>query len=196
MAKKKFKMPPEEEKIDCKSAAYHLFQTGQLGNGPRRWSSLGDLYADDYRGLVTVRYAVAGTKFTAAHIPFDEVPARVAGWIKQGAQESLFRPNESLPDQALAIQGEFIYKDPLGANLRYSTEKGLSMRQAMEKPLYATGLRAKELLKHYFDPNSLEAFHALMERFPSAAIEFACYEKFVGVIPRRNVIFFEARTNW
>ncbi len=189
---KNFKYPVEPEVIDCKSAAYALFQKGEFGNAPRRWSSLEDLYASDYRGLVTVRYANPDRSYTAAHIPFAEVPARVAEWVSKGADARLFRPNESLPDEVLAIQGEF-FTTFGGHNLRYSTAKGLSMRQAMTNPQYAEGYRALALMAHFMDANSMEDFRELLERFPDSVFEFATYERPVGVLPRRNTIIFEIR---
>jgi hypothetical protein len=193
--KSKVRMPAPVPLISTKAAAYRLFHAGAFGNSPRSWASLDALYASDYRGPVTIRYAEPHRPFSATHIPFNEVPARVAEWVRQGARLDFFRPNESLPDHRLLIQGEYldVGVQPLGDYLRYSTAPGLNMRAAMAEALHARGYRVMALLRLFMDPDSLDAFFDLRRRYPNSVIEFCTYSVFVGQIPRRNTIFFELR---
>ena len=49
------------------------------------------------------------------------------------------------------------------------------------------------LLNRFMDPSSRDDLDVLLEQYPEAAVEFACFSVNVGTIPRRNTVFWEVR---
>ena len=54
-------------------------------------------------------------------------------------------------------------------------------------------LETRMLLAKYMDAASRDDLDMLLEQYPDAAIEFACFSVYVGVIPRRNSVIWEVR---
>lgn len=56
-----------------------------------------------------------------------------------------------------------------------------------------SGSAVLALVDEFMDPASRTDLDALLELYPDATIEFACFPCAVGVIPSRNTIFWEVR---
>lgn len=179
-------------RIDTKAQFYRLWHAGLLGNKPRSWQTLADVYADGYTGLLTLRHTkVAGGKSVYA-VPRLDVPAVLESLAREGVPAEHVTYNESAPDDQLLIQGE-VMRGIRGLELHYSTTPGLSMREAMKFARSLHGVSAQAVLDLYLDANSLEDVELLFEKYPDSVIEFGTYRRNVGCLPRRNTLIWEVR---
>lgn len=101
--------------------------------------------------------------------------------------------NESMPDEALTIQGE-VTRAPGGLYLRCDRTPGLKMKDAMAVAKDAWGVHAKLVLDHFLWPNSLDDVEILLDTYPDHVVEFSTYDRAVGDQPRRNTIIWEVRS--
>ena len=155
----------------------------EFGNRPRAYLSADDLAQDvGFDGLVSVRSLVPGGP--ASYM----VPARA---VRDGSvvfpHNVIFQ--ESMPDEHLRIQGS-VRRDVMGLELEFSTTPGLKFREAVErKGSVARGLQAVMVLRAHLDPTGLDLVMRLLDVFPDAVVEFACYNTRVGVLHQHTVVF-------
>lgn len=176
--------------IRSKAEFYRLWHAGLLGNKPRTWANLAQLFASGYPGPVGIRtVGVSGGK-VRYRVPLEEVAAVVHTW--PGTPTF----SEPMPDHLRLIQGE-VMNGTNGLELTYSLANdgtGLPMmREAMRRPERATGIVAAVLLTHYLWPASLEEIRRLLEDYPDSVIEFGAHDCAVGELPRRNTVIWEVR---
>lgn len=180
-------------KIATKTQFYDLWQAGLLGNRPAAWPSLRDLQHSGFEGFVTIRYkGGAGGGFARTHVRVSEIGRIVEELQDRGLNAERLTFHESMPDELLLIQGE-VTRVARGLELTYSKETNTPMREAMRRPLLASGLAASQLLNRFLDPNSRDDLEMLLEQYPDAVVEFGTYAVDVGVFPRRNTIIWEVR---
>lgn len=177
--------------INSKNEYYTLWKNLCLGNRIALFENLDDYLASGFDGPTSIRYRQPGSPYKAFYVPTAKVPDVVEKFISQGASRDQFTFNESTPDDDLLIQGEMVYLVG-GLHLTYSTDN-CSMKQAMEKPQHAVGLRAIGLLKYYLNPKSYDMVQELFELYPDSVIEFGAYSRHLGVMPGHNTVIWEVR---
>lgn len=124
-------------------------------------------------------------------VPWPLVLETAAQWRSEGRD---FIMDDGAPDQYRNLQGEVI-----------RTEKGMEgfldlVGKLPMRPAMAAGhmkhygyLQTKLLLERYMDPSSRDDLEEIFELFPDHAVEFSCFSVYVGVLPRRNTLFWEVR---
>jgi hypothetical protein len=121
----------------------------------------------------------------------DEVCPKIEEWMKEGAELDRITFSEAINDSAITIQGE-VQEGINGWDLRYSNDK-VPMRKAMDKCLHAKGLTARMMLEHHMDSASLDDLKDLLDTYPGAVVEFTTLSEDLGLVPRRNTVFWEVR---
>lgn len=179
-------------KIINKEMSFLLYDNGCFGNKLKTWNNADDVFADDYCGDVTMRYASKYGKWCKYNVPQKEIQAVVDLWRKDGADEQLIRYNESAPDDTLLIQGEFAEDVNHRYILSYSTDK-VKMRTAMELPEELTGNQALDKIKNSLSLDSLYNMLRLLNTYKYAVVEFSTYDHYLGNCPGNNTIFWEVR---
>lgn len=170
--------------ITCKEDSLALLVKGALGNRLATWNTREVFMREAPRES---HYSVRLPKRDQPAIYNQTYMQVVDRWVWQN-----LIVNESAPDHQLVMQGE-VCESPYGLELRYSTECGLKMRQAMRASRRARGLQAHMLLRSVLWPSDLEDLRALFDQYPGAVVEFSSYEVSVGEIPGRNTLFWEVR---
>lgn len=170
-----------------------MYEQRKFGNMLRTWATLDEFFASSYTGSVSLRYkGNHGGGFAAYGVSRDEVESKIAQWISEGAVPSLIKINESAPDDEILFQGE-VMRSPNYLSMRYSTLKE-GMRTALyTKQSHVEGLQAVMLLKTSIDPASWDEFQDLLEIYDDAVVEFSIWNVDIGMVPRRNTIFWEVR---
>lgn len=188
---------------------YARYIMGGFGNKPRTWADWKELAESDYNGLVTARDMKPGGP-CHYRVPARDIRAAYKHWQRwKDAENHLyvplpqqraafspaaFRYNESMPDEHLVLQGN-VWMGERGLRLEYSCEKNIGHRDAVNQPYLkeAEGLLTYSLLRVHLYPSSFEDLMELLDEYEGATIEFSAYSRSVGVIPHRNVIFWECR---
>jgi hypothetical protein len=68
------------------------------------------------------------------------------------------------------------------------------MRVALDlKKEVATGLVARELVRHFMTPSSHEDWLALLDRYQGHVFEVSIYDRCLGDVPGRNALVWEIR---
>jgi hypothetical protein len=180
-----FPPPPK-----TKEEFYRRYMAGEFGNRPTSWACFSDLVASGYEGRVGIRNMVPGGPFHYG----VKVSDLKAGCWPAGAHPSSSRFSTAMPDDRLAVQGN-VQVAVGGLTLEYSCEKNVSHRQAVRQPLlrHAYRLEAVGLLRTHLWGTSLDDINELLHNYPGAVIEFSAYETAVGLLPRRNTVFWEVR---
>lgn len=182
-----------ERTITSKTEMYALYHSGKFGNKLLTWNSLDDYKRSGFARPVVLRYkGKAGGGWVAYEVSHDEVDTIVASWLREGAQRDLIAVNESAPDHELLLQGE-VMRSTDHLSLRYSIAK-LPMRKALaECQKHARGIEANMILRSAMDAASWDDLNSLLDEYDGAVVEFSTWARDVGVIPRRNTVFWEVR---
>jgi hypothetical protein len=185
-------MACEAVKITSKAEFYRLWEAGALGNRTQLFYTLEEALAS---GVPTIgfRMAVKGGGGAWEKGSRDEAPLIHARWIAAGRT---FVMDGSVPNDQTLVQGEVCRAFRGLESYLVVGGPGLPpMRQTMAAGLHRsygpTATRA--ILERWMDPSSQDDLYALLELYPDATIEFACFAVDVGVIPNRNTIFWETR---
>jgi len=160
---------------------YRRYMLGEFGNRPRTWASREELATSGYEGRVTIRSLESGGRC------LFQVPVEHAL-----NSDGDCRFNESMPDDALLIQGEVCLRED-GMWLTFSQERGLTMREAMRQSNTVRNIVAHRLLEKHMDPNSYDDVMCLLLKYRDAAVEFGTYSVKVGNCPHRNTVIWEVR---
>jgi hypothetical protein len=184
-------------KITSKAQFFEKWMAGELGNRTRLWK-------DPFLALEEAR------KFGIKEIGFREI--RPAGTVGAGKWEKV--PREEVLCAALKWREEgrkFLMDDGVPADRTTligevcRTYKGLEGYLAVEckmpmRPAMAAGkltprspLDTLFLIRKYMDPSSQEDLWLLLDTYPDAAVEFACFSVDVGIYPHRNTMMWEVR---
>jgi hypothetical protein len=179
--------------VATKEQMYALYKRGAFGNHLRTWDSFDEWRASGYAGEVSMRVSLTnGGSLCEYRVTPDRAPEIAAAWRKSGISPGQIKVNESAPDELLTIQGEIARTDD-GLVVRYNTEVGLKMREAMARATHAYRLEAEFLLRSHLTPASHEDVTALLDRYPGCVIEFSSYAVPLGNCPGRNTIIWEVR---
>jgi hypothetical protein len=171
--------------VTNKHLMYALLQGGRFGNAMQVWSSVDEVLASGYVGLVSIRSREVSHPVRLYHVPTCELREVVAGLGNRAAGSLTFC--ESPADELRLINGELC-----DGSLFYSQAK-LPMRFALERDgCQVHGLRAKMLLRSCLTPGDYEWLEALQEDFPGHVIEFTGFSRRVGNL-RRQMCVWEVR---
>jgi hypothetical protein len=174
--------------IPNKEASYKLFEAGRFGNKPQTWPSLDELIASGFNGLVALRYKEPGSRFCRIGMTLQQLIQQRETWISEGADPKKFTFIDGSLENIRQFQGE-IQRSERYYDLTYTLEDG-PMRVALAKQtLHATGLKAYGLMKKYMDPADFDWMQELFDEWPTAVIEFTCFQKTSGSCRRRAHIW-------
>lgn len=185
-------MRPVTSKIDF----VRRYQAGEFGNRAPTWDHLSEwerdpMGIDQPDGcLFHIRNRIAGGP-TWYNLTRDQLVIKWRKLENKGKAYNLYISSMA-PHQHNAIQGE-IRQSGNHYDLIYSLEKGIPMRNALQRPRYATGTIVHPMLQHHFDPWSYEWMLCLLEDYPDHVLEFSCFNVNWGTIPGRNVVWWEVR---
>jgi hypothetical protein len=115
-------------------------------------------------------------------------------YLKQHRSEGILF-DEAANDDWMTFQGE-VMPDESHLYLRYST-RACHQRELWASGIYehAWGLRASMLLQKYMDTDSWININEIMCDYHFPIVEFACFDRPVGVL-RTNVVIWEVRTDY
>jgi len=179
------------ESVLSKKQNYRLWQSGAYGNKLRAWRTVEEWRVSGFCGQVSLRtLGFGGGKCCYDVAPYDVVYI-LARWDIEGVSRDNVMINESAPDNAVILQGE--YDNELWGTFRYSTAQ-LKMRDALRKASQETyGLRSDMLLRGAMTPSSYEDWRVLLDQYPKHILEVSIYDRCLGDIPDRNALVWEIR---
>ncbi len=163
-----------------KQEFYGRYRLREFGNMPSSWESKDSLRESGFSGTVTARPKIAGGKCLYC---LSVAEAIDLDW------DAFY--NESMPDDFLRIQGA-VYRGESGIEMDYSLHPGMTMRDAMRKPLNASGSPVRLILESLLFPASCDDVFELLELY-DGVVEFGAYSRTVGYLPNRNTVIWEVR---
>ena len=176
--------------ISSKREFFDLWRRGALGNTPRTWL---DAQAAWRSGAPLVAFREVGCGGGGRHdiVPHADVLRTAEEWRAAGRSYSL---DETTPDHLCVLQGE-VGRTWRGLEGLCGTYTRLRMRESLRAGLLRPigGATVLAWMERFMDPSSRDDVLALLDLYPAAMVEFACYERDVGVIPGRNTIIWEVR---
>lgn len=176
--------------IRSKKAFYDLWRAGILGNRPETFDSLSQAYESSAR-LIGFREVgkAGGGKWEA--VPRCQVFETARQWQIEGRAFTL---DGAAPNEQTTLHGE-VCRTYRGTEGFMAVEPRCAWRMAQSARIFRerTPLQTRLLIQKYMDPSSRDDLDMLLDLYPDAAIEFSCYPVDVGVIPRRNTLFWEVR---
>ncbi|MEK6800848.1 MAG: hypothetical protein AABY10_04180 [Nanoarchaeota archaeon] len=184
----------DPQTIKNKQEYYALYERGLLGNKPKTWRSYEEIVDSGWTERVCMRSRKGiGRSKTLFNLELSDVPKKIEEWRKEfQIGEEAISFNQSMPDEKLSLQGEFMRCEK-GLYLYYTTAKK-PMNQAFEtEAKHASGISALELMKSNLNPESFCDLEELLDQFPNDVFEFSAYDICVGNIPGRNTIVWEVR---
>ena len=171
------------------------YKAGEFGNRPRTWNTLEQFkkwcWRDNNPDEVVVgktfhlRNKKAGGK-TSYHLG----AVRLCQYWKRMPNPSSWYASEMAPHHCNVIQGEATL-EPCGLFLTYNTERDVTMREAMTRPSYATGLKARTLLQRLCLRGQEWLWH-LLDTYDQSVVEFSSFSTQYGIEDMRTV-FWEVR---
>ena len=182
--------------ILTKKQNYRLWQSGAFGNKLRAWRTVEEWQASGFGGSVSLRCLRDNPNGERGPCMYDVASGEVEFWIDEFARTSFVRRdeimiNESAPDEAVVLQGEYL--NELQGGLYYSRVQ-LKMRDALRiAPEGALGLRADMLLRGAMTPSSYDDWRLLLDAYPGHVLEVSIYDRCLGDVPGRNALVWEIR---
>lgn len=171
---------------------YRLWQSGAFGNKLRSWRTVKEWKESGFAGSVSLRTLGAGGGLCAYDVNPARVESTVEVWVEyRGVPASNIMINESAPDDAVILQGE--YDNELWGCFHYSTLQR-KMRDALrEAPQETYGLRSDMLLRGVMTPSSYSDWRVLLDQYPNHVLEVSVYDRCLGDTPGRNALVWEVR---
>jgi hypothetical protein len=177
--------------IDSKRKFYELWADGALGNRTQLFYTLDEAMASGVEKIGFRAMGRGGGAWERASRRAD-VPEIYARWKAAGRT---FVMDDGVPNDKTRMQGELVRRH-LGIEGFLAVGTSIPpMRQSIAAGMHRHYgyLETRVLLQQFMDPASRDDIDALFERYPDAAIEFACFSVNVGVIPGRNTMIWEVR---
>ena len=188
--------------ILTKKQNYALWQSGAFGNKLRAWRTVEEWQASDYLGPVSLRTLGLGNGPCRYDVPRFEVFSVISWWVDcfDIPRDSIML-NESAPDDAVVLQGEYLndiplYTESLEAQWGYflhSCAKCKMLDALRLAPAVSTGLRSDLLIREAMSPSSHDDWQILLERYPGHVFEVSIYDRCLGDVPGRNALVWEVR---
>lgn len=158
-----------------------LFDAGDFGNYIIQWRDHNAwLMQSNSTGKYVLRQwkrKLGGSGYCEYNLTELQVVKEIKRLRDEGEDMSTYCISEAMPDHAVVLQGEY-FAGP--STLLYSTALK-HMRPALaEDGKHAYGPHADLIIKHGMCGRGYEKFRELIEKYPTAVIEFSCYSKSVG----------------
>lgn len=177
-------------KITSKAEFFQLWKAGVLGNRNHLFDTLQQAIDSGFPeiGFRELGKAGGGAWCKAAR---EDVCGVYSTWVIAGRK---FIMDSSAPNEQSTLIGE-ICRTFRGLEGHMGISNGLSMRAAMKQGLLIprTGSTILAMFEKYMDASSQDDIQSLLELYPDATIEFACFSCDVGIIPNRNTLVWEVR---
>jgi hypothetical protein len=186
-----------ERKIPDKAAFYVPYVDGLLGNTIRQWdhAEFFALPSSEQPSTIAVRVKIPDNPWMKYEMTIPAAAAYCDELVgRHGLAYSDLNLSEHAPDNLTTLQGE-VMRTAEGLYLRVlENVPGLRMRFALEHPevQHLTSLRALMMLQKHADAPSMDWIRGLLDEYPSAIIEFACYSISCGV-KGLNTLIWEVR---
>jgi hypothetical protein len=178
-------------KITSKSQYYELASRGIFGNKFRTWNTIEEYQNSGFTGPTRFRSKVPGSAFFTTAPPFygDVVRRAYEKLISRGARSGDLIFCEAAPEEFLTFQGE-LTRDWAGRlQLSWSTEPGITNREAMTRARRSSGLEGALMLGHYLDPGDHDDLMQMLDDYPDHVVEFSVYSKAAGILDRRMIVW-------
>lgn len=178
--------------IGNKRQMYAMFEAGEFGNKTRSWAVVDDYLANDFPGLVALRYMERPGGPCIYGLKREAIPEYIESWIKQGCKREYIHISETLDPNNIRLAGE-VQRTENYLDLHYYDKPGHHMRNGLRYyGKNTSGLMALGLLHKYMDAPSSDQLHHLLDTYSGHVVEFTCCESSVGEL-RYNTIFWEVR---
>lgn len=165
--------------INTKTKMYRYLQAGKFGNTMQIFDSLEK--APNINNL-----GVRFMKIGSINRCIPNISKRDLLRLKLDLSEAkIFVCPENVGGNVLNAE---LMRSHEGLNLRYKVGN-MIMRQAMNAPDRAIGLRAKMILQCYLDATSYDTLMDLLDLYPDHVIEFSVFDKAMGIFERRTIIW-------
>jgi len=176
--------------IDSKKKFTGLYHQGVFGNASPTWGTYDEFISSSYGGLVHVRNKVAGGQTFYNLLRFEDISKACRSLGKEGYYISAMAPHTGHG----TVQGE-VCRSERHLDLTLTTGK-LPMHEALLTDYTAIlhGLHAESALQRWMDVNSYEWVQYLFDAYPDHVIEFSCFDRYWGTVPRRNTVIWEVRS--
>ena len=186
-------MSEKTNRINSKKDCYELYQKGFFGNKPITWNSIEEIVQSKWQEGICIRGI---KKIGRTKVKYDlslEEAKNYVNLLKEGGiLEKDLTFNQSLPNNELTIQGEFMRSEK-SYSLLY-TEVKEPMNLALKKESkWVEGVTALTIIKEKFSPSSYEDLQTIFDLFPDSIIEFSTYRINLGSLPNRNTLIWEVR---
>lgn len=195
--------------IRTKAEFYDLYYKFALGNTIRQWEydEFKRLYlagSPELPETIAVRVKLPNNPFMRYHLSLKGALEYVEQLKHEhGIARELTQFSEHAPDHVVKLQGEICRPDYSNLYLRYDdrcvqvsgpNDPPCRIRYVLEsnRVKHAIGLTAHLILKENMDGPSWDCLQELLQIYPDAVIEFAVYDKPVGVLGW-NTITWEVR---
>jgi hypothetical protein len=181
---------PAKGSVETKQDYYRRSETLEFGNKLQVWPDFWSWRCSGYKGGIRFRSrARASGAFTLGPpIPFDDVPSAYYKLLDEGYSESELLFCEAALHEFTVIQGE-VCRSSRGLELTWSIEPGITVREAMTRAKYSSGLAVKLILESRLDPVDYEDLMELLDTYPDHVVEFSVFSTDMGVLGRRMVVW-------
>lgn len=189
----------QQPSVLSKRQNYRLWQGGAYGNKLRSWRSVASWRESGFSGMVVLRTLMGGNGPCLYNLTRDEAEGELSHWIWEGIPYEKITVDEAAPAERVILQGEYLNDiceldgQSCWGYFKHSRMK-VQMRDALRRqPLLSRGLRSDLLLRESMSPSSYSDWQLLLETYPGHVLEVSVYEGFLGDIPGRNALVWEAR---
>jgi len=179
--------------ISSKQFYYELAEIYRFGNRFRTWDGVDAWLDSGYAGSIRFRSKVPGSKLFTTGKPYEGGQTIMRAYeaaLQLGETPGNIIFCEPAPEEYLTFQGEVCEGQFGELCLTWSTEPGITNREAMTRPTGKhSGLSANIIAKHFLDLEDYEWLLALLEQYPDHAVEFSAYSIPVGPFDARMVVW-------
>lgn len=166
-----------------------LYKEGVFGNAAPTWNTLEEWERSHDHGKFHIRNRIAGGA-TFYNLDCEEVPVV---WRTCGVDQTNLYISSMAPHQHNLIQGE-VQQSERHLDLLWTDVPNLPMREALAaKAVQSSGIMAVCLLRKHLCSRSYEWLQYLLEAYPLHVIEFSCFSKCWGTVPKHNTVIWEVR---
>lgn len=183
---------PEWRPVLSKADFARRYIEGEFGNRSPSWNTLEEFIRSGYRsGLVHIRNRVANGP-TWYDIPPELVESKARELFAGGFPADQLYYSAMAPTALTTFQGEVVRRE--GLLDVFFSQVAKPMRAALaEEGRAVSGALALYLLRRWMDPGSYDWVMELLDRYLDHVVEFSCYSRCWGTIPRRNTVIWEVR---
>lgn len=178
--------------VPDKKTYYKLAETYKFGNRFQTWDGLDAWLDSDYEGPIRFRSKVPGSKLFTTGKPYEgeSIVRAYEGALQMGENPDNIIFCEPAPEQYLTFQGE-VCEGRIGELcLTWSTEPGITNREAMTRPTGRhSGLSAHLICRHFLDDSDYRWLMGLLRIWNGHAVEFSAYSIPVGLFQTRMVVW-------